>query len=108
MPRQVSCSVAKKINSTIRKKINGALKDMKNNQPRSASTKLYQAGQIIRQNTKGVWNKSSSLWLGHEATWVSLQLCNESTMHWPKWQSRTEAMLTKLEHIERKTASTCK
>jgi hypothetical protein len=108
MSRKVSCSVAKKVNSQIRKKIQGALKDLKNDQPRSAATKLYQAGNLIRQSTKGFWNKSSSLWLGHETTWVSLQLCNESTMYRPMWQSRTEAILTKLGHIERKTAAACK
>lgn len=108
MARPVSCSVAKKVNSTIRKKINGALKDMKNNQPRTASTKLYQVGFFIRERTKGVWDKKSTLWLGHEAIWLSYQLCNDVTMRLPKWRSRTETMLTKLSHLERRSESSCK
>jgi hypothetical protein len=32
-----------------------------------------------------------------------MQLCKESTMRWPKWKDRTEAMLLKLDRIERKS-----
>jgi hypothetical protein len=108
MPRQVSCKVAKKINSTIRKKITAALKDIKNKQPRSASTKLYQAGDLIHQSTKGVWDKRSSLWIENETKWLSFQLCNDVTMRLPKWQSRTETILSKLTHIEQKIEARCK
>lgn len=108
MPARISCAAVKKINSKIRNKIKGALKDLKKDQPRSASTKLYQAGDLIRQGTKGVWDRSTAIWLAHETTWVSLKLCNQSTMYWPKWQSRTEAMLTKLLHVERRSTSRCK
>jgi len=103
MAPKISCNAAKKVNSQIRKKIRGALKDLKNDQPRSASSKLYQAGNLIRETTKGVWDKSASLSLGNETTWVSMQLCKESTMRWPKWKDRTEAMLLKLDRIERKS-----
>lgn len=103
MTRKVSCGVAKKVNSQIRKKIRGALKDLKNGQPRSASSKLYQAGELIRGTTKGVWGRSASLSFANEATRVSMHLCKESTMHWPKWQDSTQAMLSKLERIERKS-----
>lgn len=107
MIRKASCAAAKKVNSQIRKKIRGALKDLKNDQPRSASSKLYQAGDLIRETTKGVWAKSASNSLANEAESVSLRLCNASTMYWPKWKDRTEAMLAKLDKIDQKTTSGC-
>lgn len=108
MPRQVSCKIAKKINSTIRKKITGALKDLKNKQPLSAATKLYQAGEIITRTTNRIWDKPSTLSLGNETSWVSFQLMDRAKMRKPIWKERTEAMLQKLDRIERKTSATCR
>lgn len=107
MNRKASCVAVKKVNSQIRKKLRGALKDLKNDQPRSASSKLYQAGDLIRETTKGIWSKNAATSLASEATSVSLRLCNTSTMHWPKWKDRTEAMLEKLDQIDQKTTSRC-
>jgi hypothetical protein len=103
---KVSCAAAKKVSSQIQKKIRGALKDMKNDQPRSASSKLYQAGNLILETTKGILKKNASVSLRNEAIQVSMQLCKASTMYWPKWQDRTEAMLAKFERIVNK--SLCK
>jgi hypothetical protein len=107
MHRKVSCATAKKVNSQIRKKIQGALKDLKNDQPRSASSKLYQAGDLIRQTTKGVWDKSSSQSLSKEATKMSFKLCCDSVQQMSKWKDRTALMLVKLERLERKSTSLC-
>lgn len=107
MPKRVSCAVVKKINSQIRSKLRGALADLKKDQCRSASTKLYQAGSMIRDMTKGIWTKNAARDIGNDASWVSFQLCKQSTMRWPKWKDRTEAMLAKVDRIAQKTLERC-
>jgi hypothetical protein len=107
MARKIPCAVVKKINSQIRSKLRGALADLNKGQCRSASTKLYQAGSMIRDTTKGIWTKNAARDIGNDASWVSFQLCKESTMRWPKWKDRTEAMLAKVELISKKTIERC-
>lgn len=107
MKRTTSCSAAKALNTEIRRKIRGAMKDMEKGQPRAAATKLYQAGEIIRTQTKGVWKPAEAKTVGGDATYVSGQLMKPSTMHWPKWKDRAKAMLDRADVVAARTKTRC-
>jgi hypothetical protein len=87
------CGEAKKVVAEIRKRLRGAVNDLKKSHPRSASSKLFQAQELITTKAKIFRKSKAAAALRQDAYYVSMKLVNASTMNWPKWKDRAEAML---------------
>lgn len=98
MASRVTCGQAKKAASQIRKTLRAAINDLKKSQPRAASTKLFRAQQLMAENNK-VFRTQKAKALREDAFYVSHKLVNASTMNWPKWKDRAEAMLESFNKI---------
>ena len=98
MAAKLSCAQAKKAAAEIRKSLRAAVSDLKKSQPRAASTKLYRAQQLMAENAK-VFRTPKARAIRSDAFYVSHKLVNASTMHWPKWKDRTEAMLKSFDQV---------
>lgn len=98
MATRVTCGQAKKAASEIRKTLRAAIKDLNKSQPRAASTKLFRAQQLMAENNK-VFRSQKAKALREDAFYVSHKLVNASTMHWPKWKNRAQAMLESFDKL---------
>lgn len=93
------CNALKAVTKVIAGHLRGAVRDIKKGQPRAASTKLYRASTFIQKNAKGILTRKQSIDIASDAFYVSSKLLQTSTMNWPKWGDRAEAMLAKVERI---------
>jgi hypothetical protein len=105
---RITCKTKKARNSLIRRKIKEAAAELAKDRPKDAGIELHIAAFAIRRNAQGIWSPKAIRDIGNDASWVGDQLMKPSTMHWPKWKDRMDAIVKNVEREVQKTNARCR